>query len=455
MSTLLPIDPDLLSEPLKQLSKLDTSQIAQLLDTLSDGEIESIATDWSIWARPNQLLPSIADDWRAWLVKPGRGWGKTRTGASAVHEVARRKDWLDGGDIVIGGRTYGEVHKIMVDGPSGIMASAPSDFRPRWFPGKDQGLLRWPNGVRGICLTGDKPAPWRGPNAGFAWCDELAHWDRARDCWDNLQFALRLGIARVIVTTTPTPDPLIIEIRDDPTTIVTDGSTWDNRRNLAAAYIAHIDRTYSGTRLGRQEIDGEILLDAPGALWRREQLETDRVPRAPDLVRLAIAIDPSVTDPSKHPDPSKLAEVGIMVGGIDRHGQGYLLEDLSGLFSPDQWATIVTLAYQRIGADVTIGEVNNGGDLVETVLRATGIPVAFKAVRASRGKMIRAEPVATLCERHRIHHVGAFPKLEDQLCLWEPGKPSPDRLDAYVWLWTELLLQDEPDKEPGPITAYL
>ncbi len=429
------------------------------MQNLPERDVEAIATDWSIWARPDQMLP--AGDWRAWLCQCGRGWGKTRTGAGATHEHARHPEWLDGGVMILGAPTYAKLHGEIVEGPSGVLASSPSDFRPRWFPGKETGLLIWPNGVRGVCLSGDKPRSFRGPNAAWAWLDELAHYDRPDEVWDNLQYALRLGVARCMVTTTPLPIPVIDRIANDARTVITRGSTYDNAANLAAAFLAYVRERYEGTRLGRQEIWGEVLRDAPGALWKSENIDRNRLANVPrQTVRLVVACDPAVTDPTRKTEAERerLAETGITVQAIDRHGHGYLLEDRSGQYSPEQWGEILVMEFERWQADCIVGEVNNGGDLVEANVRAVartmGKRITFKAVRATRGKQIRAEPISTLAERDKIHHVGTFPELEKQLTTWQPGDKSPDRLDAYVWGFTELFEIMEPAKDVGPISAY-
>jgi phage terminase large subunit-like protein len=453
------------SSVLASLDELSTEQICDFVGNLSDGDAEAIRTDWSIWARPEQLLPPGV--WRTWFIRCGRGWGKTRTGAGAVHEHARHPEWLQGGDIVIAGRTFAKTQQEMVEGPAGILASSPSDFKPEWYCGKHTGLLVWPNGVRGICLTGDKPEAFRGPNAAFAWLDELAHYDDPDAVWSILQFALRIGVARSLVTTTPLPNPIMTEIAAEKGTVLTTGSLYDNEANLAPQFVEYIIDRFEGTRMGRQELHGEVLEDSPGALWSSESLERNRVQNSPDLVRIVVACDPAVTDPTDKTDleREKIAETGIIVAGIDRHDHGYVLADRSGQYSPEDWGEILVEEFERWYADCIVGEVNNGGDLVERNVRAsaktmknadgtTGKHVTYKAVRATRGKQLRAEPVATLAEKNKLHNVGQFPKLEDQLTKWEPGKKSPDRLDAYVWAFTDLFLSDEPEKDVGPLSAY-
>lgn len=442
-----------LSAPLRALADLDDESIALVVNSLSDREAEAIATDWSIWARPQQLMPP--GSWRSWLVITGRGWGKTRSGSGATHEVARHPEQLDGGVILIGDRTYSDLRKYVIEGESGIVQAAPSDFRPEWFPGKSTGELHWPNGVKALCLTGDHPRAWRGGNAAFGWLDELAHYAEPEKVWANFQYSLRKGICRAVVTTTPTSHPIIREIMDDPDTVTTQGSTDDNIANLAPEFVRYIFRKYAGTRFEQQERFGVILDDAPGALWSQGLIDSLRVQIAPELEMVCVAIDPAVADLDEIDDPSKVSEIGIVVVGRDPYGDLYILEDLSGEFRPHEWAEIALEAYFRweliVGAAEIVGEVNNGGVLVKTVIQAQaqGKGFTYVAVHASQSKRTRAEPIATAYEARRAHHVGKLPKLEKQMTTWQPGRKSPDRMDAMVWGGTRLLLDEEPDKSTG------
>jgi phage terminase large subunit-like protein len=245
------------------------------------------------------------------------------------------------------------------------------------------------------------------------------------------------------VTTTPRPTKIVRDLLADPSTAITRGRTYDNRANLAAAFFDAILRQYEGTRLGRQEIAGEVLDDAPGALWRRDAIDATRVVKAPDLRRVVVAIDPAVTSS----DASD--ETGIVVAGVDARGDGYVLDDLTGRYKPHEWAAVAVNAYRRHNADRIVAEVNNGGEMVEHTVRTVDRSVAYKSVHASRGKAIRAEPVAALYEQGRVHHVGSLASLEDQLCGWDPGADarSPDRLDALVWALTELMVADSAPRE--------
>lgn len=388
---------------------------------------------WPLWARPNQLPPP--GDWRTWLLLAGRGFGKTRTGAEWVrsevqHNGARR--------FALVAPTAADVRDVMVEGESGILATAPPWFRPKYEPSKRR--LTWPNGAQATTFSADEPERFRGPQYDRVWGDETGAW-RYPEAFDQLMLGLRLrdahgGPPRCLVTTTPRPTPLIRRLIVDPTTHLTRGSTFDNRAHLAAAYLDQIVRRYEGTRLGRQELYAEVLDDTPGALWKRDSIDARRVQRAPELRRAVVAIDPAVTS-GQGSD-----ETGIVVAGLGVDGHGYVLADLSQKASPDAWARAACKAYADHDADRIVAEVNNGGDLVETVLRTVDPRAAYRAVHASRGKQTRAEPIAALYEQGRVHHVGSLPYLEDQLCTWDPSadSKSPDRLDALVWALSELML---------------
>lgn len=332
-------------------------------------------------------------------------------------------------------RTAGDVRDVIVEGESGILAISPPWFRPDYQPSKRR--LVWPNGAIATTYSADEPNSLRGPQHDFAWCDELAAW-KYPDAWDQLQFGLRLGHdPRCIVTTTPRPTPIIKALIADKTTALTTGSTYENKANLARAFVEQIVKKYEGTRLGRQELHAEILDDAPGALWKRAQVDDLRVGAEdlPPLVRIVVAIDPSVSADAAD------AATGIVVCALGDDGHGYAITDGSlEKPTPEQWARQAVKLYNDHDADRIIAEVNNGGDLVEANVRTVDPRVSYKAVRATRGKEIRAEPIAALVEQGRIHHVGYMPELEDELCQWEPGDPSPNRLDAYVWGFTELML---------------
>lgn len=395
---------------------------------------------WLGWRRREQMPP--AGDWRTWLILAGRGWGKTRTGAEWVI------DRIDDGHerIALIGPTAADVRDVMVEGESGLLAVAPSDLEAHYEPSKRR--VTFASGA--ICTTysADEPDRLRGPQHDAAWADELAAW-RYPEAWDQLQFGLRLGDdPRTIVTTTPRPTKEIRELVKAATTVVTRGSTFDNADNLAPAFLERILAKYEGTRLGRQELYAEILDDVPGALWSRAMLEhavTACPSPIPDTERLVVAIDPAVTS-GEDSDST-----GIVVAG--RYGKSaVVLADLTCRLSPDGWAKRAVDAYHEWKADRIVAEANQGGDLVKTVLRTVDPTVPVKLVHATRGKRVRAEPVAALYEQGRVFHTAVFPELEDELVTWTPDSPhSPDRLDALVWALTDLDLS-RPAKVRG-ITA--
>lgn len=397
-------------------------------------DLSALEFAWEFWGRPNQFAPPGA--WSAWLILAGRGWGKTRTGAEWIRDrvargVARR--------IAVIGRTAADARDVMVEGESGILAVSPPWDRPKYEASKRR--LTWKNGAVATVFSADEPDLLRGPQHDTGWADELAAW-RYADAWDQFQFGLRLGASpQAVVTTTPRPTKLIRELAKDPSTRVTRGTTFENRGNLAARFLNRVVAKYQGTRLGRQELEGLLLDDSPGALWKRAWFDDLRVRALPDLVRVVVAIDPAVADPALARQ-NQTAETGIVVCGLDRRGEGYVIDDLSGHYSPDEWARLAVGAYKDRKADRIIGEVNNGGALVEFTVRTVDPNVSFKAVHASRGKAIRAEPVSALYEQKRIHHLGLLPELEDQMATWDAagGGKSPDRLDAAVWGLTELIV---------------
>ena len=328
--------------------------------------------------------------------------------------------------------TAADARDVMVEGESGILACSPPDFRPLYEPSKRR--LTWPNGAVATLYSAEEPDRLRGPQHDLIWADEPAAW-KYPETWDMAMFGLRLGTdPRVIATTTPRPTRLIRDLVADPGTVVTRGTTYENARNLAPAFLAAIVKKYEGTRLGRQELNGEILDDNPGALWHRGVIENLRVREHPPLLRIVVGVDPAVTS-----DP-KSDETGIVVAGIAADGHCYVLEDASLQGTPLTWATAVKRVYDQYQADRVVAEKNNGGELVEANLRTVDRSLSYRGVWASRGKRTRAEPISSLYEQGRVHHVGAFPALEDQMCDWVPdsGDPSPDRMDALVWALTEL-----------------
>lgn len=388
---------------------------------------QAIAYDWRVMGRDDQQPPP--GDWPVWLIKAGRGYGKTRTGSEWVRMVAESNPRAR---IALVGPTAADVRDVMVEGESGIRACAPPWAQPVYEPSKRR--LTWPNGAIATTYSADEPDRLRGPQHTHAWCDEAAAW-RYPDAWDMLMMGLRLGeLPQAVVTTTPRPVPLMKTIQNWPGCIVTRGRTADNASNLAPTFLTSLMAKYEGTRLGRQELEGEDLDDNPDALWQRDALDANRVRQWPELTRIVVAIDPAVTSR----DDSD--ETGIIVAGLGADRRGYVLADLSGRHKPDAWGRIAINAYHEWKADRIVAESNQGGEMVSHVLRTIDGDVPVRLVHASRGKVARAEPVAALYEQGRVSHVGTLAKLEDQLCTWSQGQASPDRMDALVWAVTELML---------------
>jgi phage terminase large subunit-like protein len=365
-----------------------------------------------------------------WLILAGRGFGKTRTGAEATRKAKDRY-----GRIHLVGPTAGDVRDVMVEGQSGILETSPPWDRPQYEPSKRR--LTWGNGAVATLFSADEPDRLRGPQCEFAWCDELAAW-RYHESWDQLMFGLRLGEdPRCLVTTTPRPTKEIRDLLKQATTHVTRGTTYENRDNLAPAFFEQIVSKYEGTRLGKQELLAEVLDDVPGALWTWDMIQKAQEARSPvEMKRIVVAIDPAVTA-TEDSD-----ETGIVACGIGTDGRGYVLADESGRYTPNQWGRKAVELYKRLDADRIVAEVNNGGDMVETVIRTVDLHIPYRAVRASRGKRVRAEPVAALYEQGKVSHLGSFSRLEDQMCTWDAttSDKSPDRLDALVWALTDLKL---------------
>ena len=399
-----------------------------MLDEMTEDDLAELEYDWKFWARKNQITP--ADPWITWLIMAGRGFGKTRTGAEAIRQ------WVDEGyrRFAIMAKTPGEARDVMIMGESGLLAVSPSWEMPYYEPSKR--LISWPNGAIANIYSGENFEQSRGGQSEKAWIDELAKYRYPQEALDNIMFGLRLGDnPQIVITTTPKPIKTIKDLIKDPDCIVTRGSTYENLGNLAPAFIKLVIKKYEGTRLGRQELFAEVLDDNPNALWRRADIDCSRVNVAPDLQRVVVAIDPAVTVGDESDD------TGIVVAGIDQTGHGYILEDATGQYSPDQWGRLAVELFHKYRADRIIGEANNGRDMIEFVIRTVNPNVPYKKVWASRGKMIRAEPISGLYEQGKIHHVGSFSDLEDQMCEWQPGDPSPNNLDAMVWALTNLFIR--------------
>lgn len=390
--------------------------------------------NWSFNARPNQRLPE--GNWRIWLILAGRGFGKTRTGAETV------RFWITSGyakRICLLGDTLQEVRNIMIEGNSGLLSVCPPEETPLYEISKNQ--LRWGNGAFCTAYSAHAYEKLRGPQFDAAWVDELAKFKNGQEAWDQLMLGLRLGqIPRVVITTTPKPIPLIFSLLKRDDVVVTRGSTFDNAANLSSSYLENIQTRYGHTSLGAQEIEGEMIDNQGDRLWTSEMLEAARLPPGqalPPLQRLVVAIDPAVSSG----DDSD--ETGLIVAALTADGRGVLLDDLSGRMPALHWAQRAIEAYHLHQADCLIAEVNNGGDLVEKLIHSLDPAVAYKGVRATRGKWVRAEPIAALYSQRRVIHARSFPELEAQLKEYTPHTSSfsPDRLDALVWALTELLLQ--------------
>lgn len=413
------------------LIKLPHKKMADTINRWSLNKTLS-SRDWPFWQRRDQCPP--INDWRVWLVMAGRGYGKTRMGAEWVRLLA-----IDcpGARFALIGATIGEARSVMVEGESGLLALCRKE-QVNWEPSLRK--LSWPNGSVATLYSAAEPESLRGPQHDFAWADEIAKWPHGIAAWDNLMLGLRLGDSpRVMATTTPRPVPLVRRLVTEAGVERTSGSTTQNAMNLPREFIDGVTGLYSGTRLGRQELDGELIEDIAGALWNRDLLEARRVQSAPEMKRIVIGVDPPI---SAHGDACGIVAVGL---GVD--GKAYVLADHSvhGA-SPEGWARAVAASVEAWHADRVVAEDNQGGNMVESTLRAAALTMPVKRVHASRGKSARAEPVAALYEAGRASHVGAFPELEDQMCglvtgggYEGPGK-SPDRADALVWALTELML---------------
>jgi phage terminase large subunit-like protein len=397
---------------------------------------DQLEHDWASIARPEQLPPD--GKWSTWLILAGRGAGKTRTGAEWVRSLAEAASVPR---IALVGPTAADVRDTMVEGESGLLAIAPNSNRPTYEPSKRR--LTWKNGVQATMFSSEEPERLRGPQFGAAWVDELCAFRNVRDTWSNLQFGLRLGRhPRQVVTTTPKPIPLLRALIANPDTVVSRGTTYDNRDNLAPSFFSQIVRSYEGTRVGRQELNAEILEDVPGALWTRAMIDRAREPMDSRLVRIVVAVDPSG---ARNAGDEGADWIGIVVAGKGVDGRAYVLADRSCKLSPAGWGARAVQAYKEFSADRIVAERNFGGAMVEHVIRTTESSVAFKEVTASRGKVQRAEPVAALYEQGKVTHLADdLSMLEDQLCQMTGngfcGDGSPDRADALVWALTELML---------------
>ncbi|WP_203228015.1 DNA-packaging protein [Roseovarius dicentrarchi] len=415
------------------------------LDSLDEGELLALPYLFEFWAMEHQLPPE--GDWRSWVIMGGRGAGKTRAGAEWVRSMVEGATPLDAGPcrrLALVGETVAQVRDVMVFGESGILACSPPDRRPEWQATK--GRLVWPNGAIAQVFSAHEPEGLRGPQFDGAWVDEMAKWKKARETWDMLQFALRLGERpRVCVTTTPRNVGVLRELLKSPSTVVTSAPTEANKAFLAESFLEEVRARYAGTRLGRQELDGILMEDAEGALWTTSALEAARVDLAPQMDRIVVAVDPPVTGGAKS-DECGIIVVGAVTRGPVQDWRAYVLADASvSAASPAKWAAAAVRAMQDWRAERLVAEVNQGGDMVTEVIRQIDPMVPVRAVHASRGKVARAEPVAALYEQGRVHHLRGLGDLEDQMCAMTvqgfEGKGSPDRVDALVWALHELMIE--------------
>ena len=413
---------------LRALSHQDQSHVVA---SLSASQRRELDRRWAAWAHDGQMPPD--GDWRIWLIRAGRGFGKTRAGAEWVSAVARANPEAR---IALVGATIADAQRVMIDGASGLRAVAWQEEKVVWRMGR--GEFVFPSGARAFLYSAAAPEALRGPEHHAAWCDELAKWRAGDAAWDNLMMGLRLGDARVLVTTTPRPVPLMRRLLAMPGLVETVGRTTDNP-HLPLSFVAAMAQHYGDTRLGRQELGGEMIEDVAGALWTRALIEACRAVASPAPVRVVVGVDP----------PAGIGgdACGIVAVALARDDTAYVLEDASVVgASPEGWARAVAACAARHDADRVVVEVNQGGAMVESVLRVAAAALPISKVHACHGKVARAEPVAALYETGRVRHVGAFPALEDELCglvvgggYEGPGR-SPDRADALVWALTALML---------------
>lgn len=415
------------------------------LDELGEGALRALPFLFEAWALDHQLPPE--GEWRSWVILGGRGAGKTRAGSEWVRAMVEGDRPAEPGRakrVALVGETYDQAREVMIFGDSGILACAPPDRKPNWIATRR--TLVWPNGAEATVFSSNDPEALRGPQFDAAWVDELAKWRKPQEAWDMLQFGLRLGDdPRQVVTTTPRNVPLLKELMARESTVSTHATTEANAANLAGSFLEEVKRRYAGTRLGRQELDGVLLEEEEGALWSLSKLETDRVSEFPEFDRIVVAVDPPVTG-HKGSDECGIVVVGAVTQGAPQNWCAYVLEDASvSAAKPTIWAEAALHALERWEADKIVAEVNQGGDLVETVIRQLDPLAPYKAVRATRGKAARAEPVAALYDQGRVRHTRAgLGALEDQMVKMTgqgfQGQGSPDRLDALVWAIHELLI---------------
>ncbi len=423
------------------MTSLKESRAVRIVDRLRDEEVLELIHDWSVWARPEQLAPP--GNWATWLLMGGRGSGKTRAGAEWVRQLvfSRAGNGTEpfAGPVALVSRTMAEARAVMVEGPAGLLSIGPPRERPRFE--RSRNLLTWPNGVTAVLMSASEPDRFRGPQFAAAWCDEVAKWPGAEQAWDMLQFGLRLGAdPRQMVTTTPRPTRLVRRLVADENTVLTRMRTRDNEQNLAPRFLKDIVGRYRGTFLGRQELEGELIEDLPGALWNRKGLEEVQTGSPPEMGRIVVSVDPSVSSGSGSD------ACGIIIAGRTGQGAIVLADRTVRAVSPLNWAARVVEAFHRFSADAVVAEVNQGGELVSGLIAQVDPQVPVIQVRASRSKWVRAEPVAALYERGLVRHCPGLFELEDEMCAFGPDGMadghSADRVDALVWALTTLLLHE-------------
>lgn len=427
----------------EMFAALTQEERSNFISSLTKEEILQLEYSWDFWARPKQRIPS--GDWYCWLICSGRGFGKTRTGAETIIKWKQQGYGLFG----IVGQTKADVRDVMLLGPSGLITVSPPWDRPEYIASKR--LVRWANGAVAHLYSGDEPEQLRGPQHEKGWMDELVKYRNLEELIDMWEFGLRLGDnPQYVATTTPKPTKVFKEIVADPRTIVTVGSSYENISNLSESFINRVIRKYENTRIGRQELYGELFTDVAGALWTYDTIDKNRVAVKDDhYIRIVVAVDPAVTS------GEKADETGIVVAGMNVDGYVHVLEDASLRGSPEQWARKAVYMYNKWQADLMLGESNNGGDLVEFTVKTVASDVNFSKVHTHRGKYLRAEPVAALYEQGKVKHVKEFDLMETEMVQWVQGDPSPNRLDALVYGVTELAVDDR--HSPGrviPITKW-
>lgn len=411
-------------------------KLNDFIASLTKTELSFIQYNWQVFAHAHQLPP--AEDWATWLLMGGRGAGKTRAGAEWVRAKVSGEGWAGptARNIALVGQTYADVREVMIEGISGLLAVHPPGQKPQWNPSRRR--LEWASGAVARAFSSEDPEALRGPQFDAAWCDEAGKWSNAMETFDMLQFGLRLGTKpQQLVTTTPKSTPLLKLLLQDKRTVVTKASTKANAAFLAEAFLQQMAERYGGTRLGRQELDGELIEDREDALFARKWFEAGRLRQVPELKRIVVAIDPPATS-------GKSADAcGIIAAGISETADLFVLRDRSAQgLRPAAWAEHAIKLYHELEADCLLAEVNQGGEMVREVIESVDASVPVKSVHATRSKRRRAEPVALLYEQGRVHHCGVFPELEDELADFGAGGlsngKSPDRLDALVWAITEL-----------------